>query len=161
MNATSTYHQIAETIRPAERDKTIEILLVEDNYGDVRLCQEALKRSEVPNNLSVVRDGVEALALLRREDGFRDVLRPDLILLDLNLPRKGGREVLTELKASSDLKRIPVIILTTSRSDDDINGAYNLHANSYIAKSINFKQFIEVVKSIERFWLSTVTLPSE
>jgi chemotaxis family two-component system response regulator Rcp1 len=160
MNAISTC-QAVETIRPVDMERVIEILLVEDNQGDVRLCREALKRSEVPNNLSVARDGVEALKFLCREGEFHDAPRPDLILLDLNLPRKDGREILAEIKTSDNLKRIPVIILTTSRSEDDITGTYNLHANCYITKTINFKQFIKVVKSIEIFWLSTVTLPSK
>ena len=160
MNAISTCHAV-ETIRLVDMERVIEILLVEDNQGDVRLCREALKRSEVPNNLSVARDGVEALTFLCREGEMHDAPRPDLILLDLNLPRKDGREILAEIKASDNLKRIPVIILTTSQSEDDINVTYKLHANCYITKTINFKQFIKVVKSIEIFWLSTVTLPSK
>jgi CheY-like chemotaxis protein len=158
MNSTSIY-QAVNIKNPVEMGRVIEILLVEDNRGDVRLCQEALKRSEILINLSVARDGVEALTFLNRKDGYAGAPRPDLILLDLNLPKKDGREVLAEIKTSDKLKSIPVVILTTSRAKDDIIMAYNLHANSYITKSINFSQFIKVVRSVEDFWLTIATLP--
>jgi chemotaxis family two-component system response regulator Rcp1 len=141
--------------------RSIEILLVEDNPGDVRLTVEAFKESKVHNNLSAVGDGVKAISFLRREGKYTDVPRPDLTLLDLNLPRKNGREVLAEIKEDPDLKRIPVIILTTSKAEEDILKTYDLHANCYITKPVGFDQFIEVVKAIEDFWLTTVTLPSE
>jgi chemotaxis family two-component system response regulator Rcp1 len=144
-----------------ERERPIEILLVEDNPGDVRLTLEAFKDAEVCNNLSVVQDGMEALAFLNRADEFAQAPRPDLILLDLNLPRKDGREVLLEIKADEDLRRIPVVILTTSQAEEDIFRTYNLHANCYIAKPVDFDQFIRVIKSIEEFWLTIVKLPRE
>ena len=139
--------------------RPIEILLVEDNPGDVRLTIEALKEAKVVNNLYVARDGVEALAFLRREGEHADAPRPDLILLDLNLPRKNGREVLAEIKADEKLRRIPVVILTTSASEQDIIETYNLHANCYVTKPVDLDQFVTVVKSIENFWLSIVRLP--
>lgn len=139
----------------------VEILLVEDSPGDVRLTQEALKDSKLLNNLSVVRDGVEAMSFLRREGNYGDAPRPDMILLDLNLPRKDGREVLQEIKYDEDLKRIPVVVLTTSASEKDILATYNLHANCYITKPVDFMQFISVVKSIENFWFTIVKLPPE
>ena len=139
----------------------IEILLVEDNAGDARLAQEALRDAKVRNNLSWVPDGVEALAYLRREGRYDKAARPDLILLDLNLPRKDGREVLSEIKAEDRLKRIPVVILTTSQSEDDIHKAYHLNANCYISKPVDLDQFMKVVKTIEDFWLTIVKLPSE
>jgi chemotaxis family two-component system response regulator Rcp1 len=137
----------------------VEILLVEDNPGDVRLTQEALREGKVRNNLSLVSDGVEALAFLRREGQYADVARPDVILLDLNLPRKDGREVLAEIKQDPNLRRIPVVILTTSQAEHDILRTYNLHANCYITKPVDLEQFITVVKSIETFWLTVVKLP--
>ena len=137
----------------------IEILLVEDNPGDVRLTQEAFKEGKVSNNLSVARDGVEALAFLRREGKYVGAPRPDVILLDLNLPRKDGREVLAEIKEDADLRRIPVVVLTTSQAEQDILKTYNLHANCYITKPVDLERFITVVKSIETFWLSVVKLP--
>ncbi len=137
----------------------VEILLVEDNSGDVRLTQEALKEGKVRNNLSIVSDGVEALAFLRREGQYATVPRPDVILLDLNLPRKDGREVLAEIKQDPNLRRIPVVILTTSQAEHDILRTYNLHANCYITKPVDLEQFIIVVKSIETFWLTVVKLP--
>jgi len=140
--------------------KPVEILLVEDNPGDVRLAVEALKDAKVHNNLSAVTDGEEALAFLRREGKYADSPRPDLILLDLNLPRKDGREVLLEIKQDPRLKRIPVVILTTSQAEEDILKAYNLSANCYIAKPVDLEQFIKVVRSIENFWLTIVKLPS-
>ena len=144
-----------------ERVTPVEILLVEDNPGDVRLTQEALKESKVLNNLHVAVDGVEGLSFLRREDKYANVPRPDLILLDLNLPKKDGRELLEEIKASNDLKRIPVVVLTTSRAEEDIYRMYEQHANCYITKPIDFDQFVEVVRSIDNFWLAIVKLPSE
>src|SRR5919202_5278493 len=139
--------------------RPIEILLVEDNPGDVRLAIEALRESKVRNILHVARDGVEALAFLRREDSHADAPRPDLVLLDLNLPRKDGREVLAEIKADPDLHTIPVVILTTSRAEQDVLRSYELQANCYITKPVDLDQFITVVKSIEDFWLTIVTLP--
>ncbi len=137
----------------------IDILLVEDNPGDVRLTTEALKEAKVVNELYVVRDGVEALSFLRREGPHAGAPRPDLMLLDLNLPRKNGREVLAEIKDDPGLRRIPVVILTTSQAEEDVLKAYNLHANSYIVKPANFEQFLEVVRSLEDFWLKAVELP--
>ena len=139
--------------------RPIEILLVEDNPGDVRLTQEALKEGKVMNVLNTVGDGEEALAYLRRQGAYAQATRPDLVLLDLNLPKKSGREVLEEIKEDPDLKRIPVVILTVSEAEQDIIKSYNLHANCYITKPVNLEQFIEVVKSIEDFWLTVVMLP--
>lgn len=139
--------------------RPVEILLVEDNPGDVRLTREALKDVKLSNNLHWVPDGMEAMAFLRRWGQYTDAPRPDLILLDLNLPRKDGRQVLAEVKADEDLRRIPVVILTTSSSDEDIIRSYNLHANSYVTKPVDLDQFVRVVKSIEDFWLTIVTLP--
>jgi CheY-like chemotaxis protein len=136
-----------------------ELLLVEDNPGDVRLTQEALKSGHVWNNLNVVRDGVEAMAYLRREREFRGAVRPDLILLDLSLPRKDGREVLAEIKADEQLKRIPVVILTGSNLEADILGAYGRYANCYITKPIDLQKFMKVVQAIEHFWFAIVRLP--
>jgi CheY-like chemotaxis protein len=139
--------------------RLVEILLVEDNPGDARLATEALKDAKVKNNLHWVKDGVEAMAFLRREGKYADAPHPDVILLDLNLPRKDGREVLAEIKQDKDLKRIPVVILTVSNAEEDIIKTYNLHANCYIRKPVDLDQFIEVVKSIDYFWLTIVTLP--
>jgi len=139
--------------------KPIEILLVEDNPGDVRLTREALEDGKVCNNMCVVNDGVEALAYLRGEGKYASAPHPDLILLDLNLPKKDGREVLAEIKADEVLKRIPVVVLTTSQAEQDILKAYDLHANCYITKPVDLDQFIMVVKSIEDFWLTIVKLP--
>ena len=139
--------------------RPIEILLVEDNPGDVRLTIEALRESKVRNNLHLARDGVEAMAFLRREGAFADAVRPDLILLDLNLPRKDGREVLSEVKADASLKFIPVVVLTTSTAEQDVLRSYELQANCYISKPVDLEQFITVVRSIEDFWLTIVTLP--
>ena len=141
--------------------RAIEILLVEDNPGDARLAVEALREGRVHNRLSCVSDGVEALAHLRREGSHTGAARPDLILLDLNLPRKDGREVLAEIKADEKLKRIPVVILTTSQAEEDILKAYNLNANCYISKPVDLHQFLKVVRCIEDFWLTIVKLPSE
>ncbi len=144
---------IRDQIRP------VEILLVEDNPGDVRLTIEALKESKLLNMFHTVEDGIEALAFLRHQGKFKKKPRPDLILLDLNLPIKDGREVLEEIKKDNDLKRIPVVILTTSRADEDIIKTYNLHANCYVNKPVEMEQFIKVVKSIGDFWFSIVKLP--
>lgn len=141
--------------------KPVEILLVEDNPGDVRLTQEAFKDGKMLNKLHVVEDGMEALAFLKREGKYISAPRPELILLDLNLPRKDGRDVLAEIKADRDLKRIPVVILTTSRSEEDILRSYDLNANCYITKPLELDKFIEIVKSIEDFWLTIVKLPTE
>ncbi len=139
--------------------KPIEILLVEDNPGDVRLTAETFKDARILNHLNVARDGVAALAFLRRQGAYADAPRPDLILLDLNLPKKDGREVLAEIKADEDLKRIPVVILTTSKAEEDIIRTYNLYANCYITKPVDLDQFIEVVQSIQNFWFTIVQLP--
>lgn len=141
------------------QERPVEILLVEDNPGDVRLTQEVFKEGKIRNRLSVAWNGEEALAYLRREGRFADSIRPDLILLDLNLPRKGGREVLAEIKADPALKCIPVVILTTSQADQDIAESYNQHANCYIVKPVDLDHFIGVVRSIEGFWLQIVKLP--
>lgn len=141
--------------------KPIEILLIEDNPGDVRLTQEILKDGRIFNNLNVVGDGVQAIEFLRREGHFLSAPRPDLILLDLNLPRKDGREVLAEIKSNPRWMRIPTIVLTTSQAEEDILKAYTFHANCYISKPIDLEQFIKVVRSIEEFWLAIVKLPSE
>ncbi|WP_341524740.1 response regulator [Nostoc sp. UHCC 0302] len=137
------------------------IFLVEDNKADIRLIQEALKNSLVPHEVVTVRDGIDAMAYLRQEGEYANASRPDLILLDLNLPKKDGREVLAEIKADPILKRIPVVVLTTSKNEDDIFYSYDLHVNCYITKSRNLTQLFQIVKSIEDFWLCTVTLPSE
>jgi CheY-like chemotaxis protein len=138
----------------------IEILLVEDNAGDARLIVEALKEGKVLNKLTVVKDGEEALALLRQHGRYAGARRPDLVLLDLNLPKKDGRAVLADIKSDPDLKRIPVVVLTTSRDEQDVRKSYNLHANCYIIKPVDLEQFIGVVKSIEAFWLGIVELPT-
>jgi CheY-like chemotaxis protein len=142
-------------------EKPIEILLVEDNPADVRLTQEALKEGKVRNNLHIARDGIEAIEFLRRVGKFSNATRPDLILLDLNLPRKDGREVLADIKADPELKAIPVVVLTTSSAEADIFKIYKLHANCYITKPVDLEQFVKVVKSIDDFWLTVVRLPSE
>ena len=139
----------------------IEVLLVEDSSGDVRLTREAFKDAKVHINLHVVSDGIQAMAFLRREGEYVNVPRPDLILLDLNLPKKDGREVLGEIKESPELKSIPVVILTTSASEADILRSYRLHANCYITKPVGLAGFLEVIKSIDGFWLSVVQLPRE
>lgn len=137
----------------------IEILLVEDNAGDARLALEALREAQVNNRLTWLADGAEALAYLRGECGYAGARRPDLILLDLNIPRKDGREVLAAIKNDAELRRIPVLILTTSQAQEDIQRAYQLNANSYICKPVDLDQFIAAVRDIEAFWLTTVTLP--
>ncbi len=139
--------------------KSVEILLVEDNPGDVRLTVEALKESKLLNNLNVVEDGIEALAFLKNQGSYKKNPRPDLILLDLNLPKKDGREVLAEFKKDNSLKHIPVVILTTSQADEDIIKTYNLHANCYVTKPVDMEQFLKVVKSVGDFWFSIVRLP--
>jgi chemotaxis family two-component system response regulator Rcp1 len=139
--------------------RPIEILLVEDNPGDARLVKEALKDGKVLNELHVAKDGVEALDFLKHRGGYADAVHPDLILLDLNLPKKNGHEVLAEIKDDPDLKRIPVVVLTVSKAEEDIMITYNLHGNCYITKPIDFDQFVQVVKAIEDFWLTIVKLP--
>jgi CheY-like chemotaxis protein len=136
-----------------------EILLVEDNVGDAELTREALADAKINNNLHVVQDGIEALEYLRRQGRHADAPRPDLILLDLNLPKKDGREVLAEIKADESLRVIPVVVLTTSKADEDIMKSYQQHVNSYITKPVDFAGFVKVVKSIECFWFSVVVLP--
>lgn len=143
------------------RSRPIDILLVEDNPGDVRLTREALKEGKVLNNLSVAGDGVEALAFLKHEGPYATSAHPDIILLDLNLPRMDGRELLAKIKTDPDLRRIPVVILTTSKAEEDIVKTYDLHANCYITKPVDLDQFIAVVKSVEEFWFTIVKLPSE
>ena len=138
----------------------IEILLVEDNPGDVRLTREALREGKVHNRLSVVGDGVEAMAFLRREGSYADAPTPELILLDLNLPRKDGREVLAEIKGDEKLKLIPVVVLTTSDAEQDVLRSYNLHANCYVTKPVVLERFLEIVRTLEDFWLEIVRLPS-
>jgi CheY-like chemotaxis protein len=139
--------------------RSIEILLVEDNPGDARLTLEAMRDAKVRNRLHVVEDGVEAMAFLRRQGRFGDAPRPDLILLDLNLPRKDGREVLAEIKVDPDLKRIPVVVLTTSQAEEDVLRAYDLHANCYVTKPVDLEQFMKIVAQIDQFWIKVVTLP--
>jgi chemotaxis family two-component system response regulator Rcp1 len=141
--------------------KVVDVLLVEDNPGDARLALEALRQAKVRNRLFRVEDGEEALAFLRRTGAHADAPRPDLILLDLNLPKKDGREVLAEIKKDDDLKRIPVVVLTISKEEEDVLRSYNLHANCYITKPIDFEQFMKVVRSIEDFWMTVVRLPSD
>jgi two-component system response regulator len=137
----------------------VEILLVEDNPGDADLARETLTISKMKNNLHVVNDGEKAMAFLRKQGPYAAVPRPDIILLDLNLPRKDGREVLAEIKADNELKRIPVVVLTSSSAEEDIIKSYNLHANCYITKPLDFVQFTKIIHAIENFWLSIVKLP--
>lgn len=139
--------------------QAVEILLVEDNPGDVRLTQEVLKAGKLLTNLAVAKDGVEAMAILRRERPYENAARPDLILLDFNLPRKDGREVLAEIRADPNLRRIPVVVLTTSAAERDVLQAYDLHANCYVTKPVDLDQFVNIVQSIEDFWLTIVRLP--
>ena len=141
--------------------RTIEILLVEDNPGDVNLTRIALADREINVNLSVVADGVEAMNFLHRHGKYHQAIHPDLILLDWNLPRKDGREVLVEIKADERLQRIPVVVLTTSQAEEDILKAYNLHANCYITKPVDFNQFVHIIQSLEDFWFTIVQLPPE
>ena len=140
--------------------RPVEILLVEDSPGDVQLTIEALRDAKVSTHLHVAQDGEEALAFLRHAEGFEEVPRPDLVLLDLNLPKKSGHEVLTEIKQDPDLRRIPVVILSTSDSEDDVLAAYDQNANCYVTKPVDLDRFWEVVRSIDQFWLSFVKLPS-
>jgi CheY-like chemotaxis protein len=137
----------------------IEILMVDDSMGDVRLAQEALKEARVANRLSIVHDGEQAMAFLRREDGYGDAPRPDLVLLDLNMPRMDGREVLAQIKGDPDLRTIPVVVLTTSEAEADIVKAYDLHANAYITKPVDLEAFLDAVRVVEEFWLTVVRLP--
>jgi len=140
--------------------KPVEILLVEDNEGDVGLVEEVFEDAKIRNTLHVAEDGEEAMLFLNKEKPFANAPTPDIILLDLNLPQKDGREVLEEIKTDDKLKRIPVVVLTTSKAEEDIVKSYDLHANSYITKPVDFDQFIKVIKSIEDFWLEVVRLPS-
>ena len=144
---------------PLVSDRPTEILFVEDNPGDVRLTQEALREAKMRVNVRVAWDGEEAIEYLRQEGPYADAPRPDLILLDLNLPRKSGREVLSEIKADRDLRSIPVVVLTSSKAEEDIAKTYNLHANCCVTKPADLDQFIRVVQSIESFWLTIVKLP--
>jgi CheY-like chemotaxis protein len=145
---------------PAPLEETpIEVLLVEDDPGDVLMTQEAFEEHKVRNRLAVVSDGAEALSYLRREGPYADAVRPDLILLDLNLPRRDGREVLEEIKKDDDLRRIPVVVLTTSAADEDILRSYQLHANAYVTKPVDFERFITVIRQIDDFFVSVVKLP--
>lgn len=140
-------------------ERLIKILLVEDNPGDARLTLEAMREAKMHNHIAVVEDGVEAMRYLRREGRYSDAPRPDLILLDLNLPKKDGREVLTDVKSDPALKRIPVVILTTSQAEQDVLRAYDLHANCYITKPVDLEQFMKVIRFIDEFWVGVVTLP--
>lgn len=144
---------------PDAHVEPIDVLLVEDDPGDVVLIQEAFEHNKVQNRLAIVSDGVEAVAYLRRDGEFADAPRPDLVLLDLNLPRKDGREVLAEIKADDDLAAIPVVVLTTSEAEEDILRSYKLHANAYVSKPVDFDRFIEVVRQIDEFFVSVVKLP--
>ena len=141
--------------------KPIELLLVEDSEPDVELTKVALREAKVSNRLWVVEDGVEAIKFLQRQEPYANAPRPDLILLDLNLPRKDGRQVLREIKSDESLRRIPVVILTTSKNEEDVLKAYNLYANCYITKPVDFNRFMDVVRSIEEFWLTVVRLPDD
>jgi CheY-like chemotaxis protein len=145
---------LAEALRP------IEVLLVEDDAGDVLMTREALEEGKVLNRLSVVGDGVEALDYLRGQDRFADATRPDLILLDLNLPRRDGRQVLEEVKGDPDLRRIPIVVLTTSEAEEDVLRSYDLHANAYVTKPVDFDRFVEVIRQIDEFFISVVRLPA-
>ena len=146
---------------PNNESRTIVILLVEDNPGDARLTQEAMRDTKMTNLMHVVEDGVEAMQFLRRQGRYGDAPRPDLILLDLNLPKKDGRAVLAEIKTDSDLKRIPVVVLTTSRAEEDVMAAYDLHANAYVTKPVDLAQFMKIVALIDEFWINVVTLPGK
>lgn len=141
--------------------KTIEILLVEDNPGDVDLTLEALDEAKIRNEVHVAEDGVEAMAFLRREGSYADAPRPDLVLLDLNMPRMDGREVLEEVKKDADLRRIPIVVLTTSEDEQDVLDAYEHSANAYIVKPVDFQQFFGTIRALEDFWLTVVRLPRE
>ena len=139
--------------------RPIEILLVEDDEGDVLLTTEALEASKITNNMHVARNGEEALKFLRREQGYQDVPRPDIVLLDLNLPRIDGREVLARIKSDPDLRRIPIVVLTTSEAEEDILRSYDLHANAYVTKPVDFERFLQVIQSIDEFFVTVVKLP--
>jgi CheY-like chemotaxis protein len=143
------------------KGRPAEIFLVEDNYGDVILAKKAFTEGRLANHITVANDGVQALAMLRREAGYESTPSPDIILLDLNLPKKSGKEVLAEIKEDDKLKHIPVVILTSSRAELDVVKSYNLHANSYIIKPVSLDQFSEVVKTIEQFWFTIVVLPDD
>jgi CheY-like chemotaxis protein len=144
---------------PAEAVMPIEVLLVEDDPGDVLMTREAFEEHKVGNRLNVVSDGVDALAYLRKEEPFQSAVRPDLILLDLNLPKRDGREVLAEIKNDASLRQIPVVVLTTSAAEEDILRSYQLHANAYVTKPVDFERFVAVVKQIDDFFISVVRLP--
>jgi CheY-like chemotaxis protein len=144
---------LAEAVRP------IEVLLVEDDEGDVLMTREALDEGKVFNRLNVVGDGVEAIAYLRREKPYAEVTRPDLVLLDLNLPKRDGLQVLEEVKADPDLRRIPIVVLTTSEAEEDVLRSYDLHANAYVTKPVDFDRFVEVIRQIDDFFISVVRLP--
>src|SRR5688572_20296693 len=141
--------------------RPLEILMVEDSSADVRLTREAFKEAKILNRLSVVKDGVEGMAFLRRQGLYADAPRPDLVLLDLNLPRKDGREVLAEVKADPDLRRIPVVVLTTSSAEEDVLRSYDLHANAYITKPVDFARFVDVVRQVDEFFFTVVRLPRD
>jgi len=145
-----------------QQTKTVpfRILLVEDSLADIRLTQEALKDAKLLHELDIVKDGIDALSYLYQKDDYANARRPDIILLDLNLPKKDGREVLAEIKSSETLKSIPVVVLTTSQAEEDVLRSYNLHANCYVTKPVDMSKFTEIVKSIENFWLTIVKLPS-
>jgi CheY-like chemotaxis protein len=145
---------LAEAVRP------IEVLLVEDDAGDVLMTREALEEGKVLNRLSVVGDGVEALDYLRCQEPYADATRPDLILLDLNLPKRDGRAVLEEVKGDPDLRRIPIVVLTTSEAEEDVLRSYDLHANAYVTKPVDFDRFVEVIRQIDEFFISVVRLPA-
>ena len=145
----------------AKAGRPIEILMIEDSVDDIEITMEALKDAKVRNNLAVVRDGIEAMAYLRGQDEYKDATRPDVIFLDLNMPRMDGRQVLEQIKSDPGLQKIPVVVLTTSEADEDILKAYELHANCYITKPVDMAQFIKVVRSIEDFWFTVVRLPPE
>jgi chemotaxis family two-component system response regulator Rcp1 len=147
-------------MKQQDNSKVVDILLVEDNEGDARLAIEAMRDSKIRNTLHHVSDGEEAMAFLRKEGKYAKAPRPDLVLLDLNLPKKDGRQVLAEIKNDDELKRIPVVILTVSSAEEDILKTYNLHANCYITKPIDLSQFVKVVRSVEDFWLTIVKLPN-
>jgi CheY-like chemotaxis protein len=139
--------------------RPVEILLVEDDEGDVLLTTEALEASKITNNMHVARNGEEALRFLRKEGEYADAVRPDIVLLDLNLPRVDGREVLAQIKADEDLRRIPIVVLTTSEAEEDVLRSYNLHANAYVTKPVDFERFLKVVQSIDEFFVTVVRLP--
>lgn len=141
--------------------KPIEILLIEDSRGDIGLIEEVFEEAKIRNNLYVAEDGEEAVLFLNKKGQYADAPRPDIILLDLNLPKKDGREVLEEVKRDDNLKNIPIVVLTTSKAEEDVLRSYNLHANAYITKPVDFDQFIKVIKSIEGFWLEVVKLPNK